>query len=1515
MESNTYQLTWLRPLFLSTTRNYLKDPFINMKINIDNNDVGISCRCRWLSVLLDISVMQRILKYTDNLISSLSSTSENNNQSVEAKNIIFSDENNQKLSRMPLGESLKQNVRLLCEVSYFRVILSVNSVQFSSVRLSGIDMDLTNSSNARYKRLKIPSRFFDNKCYARRLEAFCETMTQMKIVCDEISAYDLITTPKTSLSDIENPTSTLSILEQKYDGQISLDLAVSNKSEYSKVTYVQAGSTLQTHEVLLSKSDDAVSVAVTTSGLKFTLLLRFIDDLVFYILAILDCIDLESISHPKAEINSSLEVSLQILDLSVILPRNSMNIDEALAVTVDEVELHLIDDEEITINIVDVCGHAFCYDTRLQRKMNLPEPPIASYLLLEKTNVGVIVSNNSVQANQSGKIDNDSVSEQLQTTVTLAVKKLYCYFGQPQYNIMMALISEHFVEEMNFGKKDIQTYTTNDIEADDDEFFQRKYSFDVSEEGLFEATKIQLSVNEILVDIISVHMDENHDVERKVVNDDNFIKTFDSSFPSFGTNGATPMSNGLSPKTQSKSSDRLLHVSVKDLYCGVSLFESQGQLTLPYDAATKVSVSFERASVDDVRYNHIHEMHPSILVIKPNDEFASQENAESTRISERTSSAMKVSVIVRVDSTVAVEINISSLFAFLPYLALGNNRDALRNKNFRYASLLGTSYQLVDVFQYQECEKWLAHTKSNKNPKDKNGPEEDTPLTITNIILKDISIHIPISFPLTMTSYDCLRSGYANCTHILYIDIEMLRCLLVSGGMRPATRIIIDLIDWNIGNDDDIVGGIIDGGSLTVKTTIRQEDKVRRQNISTSDSSGRFNAAYVYENVSGKKDQIEQLIDIIIDVNVYQDIHLTSAFSHIVLMREIMHTVQNESKSLKLFEKIHFTGDVVQSPSPPLSSSTNLSYHLTADKMHISGIHWKLVDDRSISPAKPTVLVAGLTETYAKVSLYYQMESLGNDESSSSQQVGPKSGQSEFMMSGKLKQILYVKHLNSTFESTIDTVDPWPYTLQCEIVTSKTKGLVEDIWFESNHRLNVYYAHSLLRCFNDIDIYAKYASAALGMPLETHRTTTRDSSLLSFIDDQENKDEVVTPEFEEFEMDIEEAAGKIEMSSYTIVNHTGLCLWYGRDVKTTMSNKARPASARPNLDMGKTYTVHHNDADILRCTPQIKDIYVKNKSKWELRKSSHSLVLWFEGCWTPIEIVIDRVGKTKYEVLSPTETTSKSEGKKLSMHSSLTTSEEKDKRKQTSEEDAKNNMLLMHVVVDVVLFSRNKVIHIHSSLWLQNLTKFALSYKLYMPRVPAALKRKRAVVSGIHGMHKSNKQARNLLASEQKKRNSVKSAYDYYERHVIDDEMSTSSLYIRLESGQGMFLPLYAMLGGLLYVKIDSQMNEQNQTGRKEETQDLYGWSERDVIYLSGGAEGLKHQQGSLQVNYAPIQRKKEELEDRIQNEDEETQQKLSVCLEICISRKGSGIFVSKSITVADSTDMKCIMYLELATK
>ena len=1417
-----------------------------MNINIDSDDVGIACRCRWLSVVLDISIMQRIIKYADALISSISPPKAES--PFELKEVIFNEQNNQKLAKTSYSEVSKENVRFYCDISYLRVTLSVRGTDFSSVRLSGISMDLAVSSDNFHKVLKISQQTFEKAdLRASRIDMLSKTRTRMKVIIDEICVFDQI--PGKGLLRDSHSTQTLPVLEQTYDGQLSLDLEVDDHIEYSNITYTETGSKFQAREQIIVKNENQVTVAVTTRGLKLTLLLRFIDDLVYYLLTILDCFDPQS--TPTPNVVSKLVVSMKVSDVSVIFPRSSLNIDEALKITAEEANLLLENAEEIAINVREICAHTLCYPTGLAQ--NVRDRPVLSYKLLEKTNVDIMVNSKGVEE-QPTKITS-SQPLPMQTSVELCVTQLHCHFGQPQYNILMALISEHLLEEMNFGRREDRIVKRN---LESDEYFDQNFSFDISEEGLLEAIVISLRLHEIFVDIEAV--------EREYLGtEDTTLKSKKSVSAKLSLNGHYS-ANSASTIADSTQAERLMLLSIKDFYCGVSIFESLGQIG-PSDAVTKVNVRFQEASIDDVRYDHIYKMQPSIVLLKQNGS-ASQNNL-SNKI-DPSNSAMHLSVAIRSDNTVALEIKLTSVFIFLPYLALGGNKECLVNDDFRFASLSGTVSQLIDIFEYEKCERWTKHLE-NKMKITSMDDQEKIPLTITNIILSDISVHVPISYPSKMTAYDCLHSGYPNCTNILYIDVELLRCLLVTGGEHPTTRILIDMIDWNIGKDDDVVGGIIDGGSLNLKTTIRQEDKVRGQNVSVSDSSGKFNAAYVYEKVGGNKEYTELLTDIIIDLNVYRDIHITSAFSDVVLIKEIMHAAQNENKYFaSLIEGKSKIEHPQESANLPVSS-----YHVSADHVHISGIHWKLVDDRSISPAKPIVFIAGLNETNAKVSLHYQKQSNRMDDSNSAKAF---KNQAEFLMSGKLTQILYVKHLNSTFESTIETVDPWPYTIQCEIVTSKTKGLVEDFWFESNHRLNVYYAHSLLRCVNDIMMYFKYVSAALAFePQKTQTVSIKEESSETDLDS--------SSEIQELEQDIEEGDNHVK-SSYTIVNHSGLCLWYGRDVKATMSESDRSHFSDTQIK-GKTYKVHHNDADILRINPQIKDIYVQNKTKWELRKSSHSVVLWFEGCWTPIEIVIDRVGKTKYDILSPTET-SKAKGRKNLITQSSNIEEKNKSTQKHADDDGLQNMLLMHVVVDVVLFSRNKVIHIHSSLWLQNLTKFVLSYKLYMPKTPIALKRKSGMVAP-HNYKKYKSASKSYQLSDQKKRSTVKSAYDYYEKYAADDEVSMSTFYITLESGQGMFLPLYAMLDGLLYVKIDNQHNSKNANDSMTRNHDLYGWSERDVIYLSGEAERLKHQQGSLQINYAPTKRKKGDLESQMENGKEKKNQQLTACLEICLSRKGAG--------------------------
>ena len=98
-------------------------------------------------------------------------------------------------------------------------------------------------------------------------------------------------------------------------------------------------------------------------------------------------------------------------------------------------------------------------------------------------------------------------------------------------------------------------------------------------------------------------------------------------------------------------------------------------------------------------------------------------------------------------------------------------------------------------------------------------------------------------------------------------------------------------------------------------------------------------------------------------------------------------------------------------------SANATSIHVTANRVYISGVHWNLVDDRAISPGKPVVFIAGVTETLLKLSLQYQTPSGKPQESSSGASSAHQQRPDVFLMSGKLAQVLYVRHLNSAFNS------------------------------------------------------------------------------------------------------------------------------------------------------------------------------------------------------------------------------------------------------------------------------------------------------------------------------------------------------------------------------------------------------------------------------------------------------------------------------------------------------------------
>ena len=1314
-------------------------------------------------------------------------------------------------------------------------------------------------------------------------------------------------------------------------------------------------------DVKIVPTRNKVSVSLTLAGLQFVLLLRYIDDLVFVVNRLVDCFgalgssssspsdttttkpaggELESAAPSDEKYRSSLEVSIIVDELDVIFPRNSLTQREGLVIDIDRVEMFILDDTDFSIDVINVCGYAVekfrpsgggsgdkdTDGSDIDTGNDNAGGVISTYQLLENTDVGISIETielglspsmaGSHHADSDDGEGGDKRESLMQTRIAISVGEgVVCHFGRPQYNTIMSIVYEHLTEELNFGKVDatpsVSSFDTSDAQSETEDVASifNRFAFGVSMLGIYPMTAVNIHINKIVVAVEAFRNDDGGGGGGGDMN---------------GTMPARPMLTRAGSKMHVRVDDtmRLLTIGVTQLAVNVMLFDSisadsshPGRLTAS-DVTTHVEVSMNEIYALDVRYDIIQPLQRPILQLKGGQVRRGGDDLNGNAKAKRRqgggggpSSILTVSVVVRKDETVAVEVVIDNVLMFVPYLALlpayatSDHHTYCRNSALGIQNLVN---YLGEMFSYTACDEWLAHTEQMKQRNPGVDMAESTrpvPWTYTNIIVTSITGHIPVSYSPSLSLEDRLRMPN-EAQYVMYLDIDTFRCLLLTGGTKsvPETKIVLDVVDLSIGRDIDVVGGMLDGGAWNIMVQIKQEDReIQVQHMlpeSVEDRAADVRGSRARVDAKAMGREIDHTTDIVVDVNVFRDINITSAFSHVPLIRELVRAIFEEVNVLSPSDDADSNRDATAASSchdDDDGASHMQSYHVSANKIFLSGVHWRLVDDRSISPAKPVVFIAGITQTTLKFSLHYQtpISPTGSQETS----VGtiPTHRQEMFVMSGKFSQILYVKHLNSTFESVIDTIDPWPFMVQFEDMHSSVKGMVEDIWFESNHRLNVYYAHSLLRAIADVETYANLLVFALTAATTTGTAETRGEPAKDLADTIPRPD--VQDSLRELEDDPDNDLGT---SSYTIVNHSGLMLYYGTDIGVSPAGRKADAAAafaasRPG---NKIFKVHNNDADILRVDPAVKDMYTKSKNRWDLRRGSHSIVLWFEGCWTPTEIIIDRVGKTKYDILSPTETTMERHqsahdfvlGKGSSPSGTgAETRNGSGGANGAGDERSSERMLKMHVVVDVVLYGRNKVIHVHSSLWIQNLTKFPLGFKLYIPKVPVALKRKAEMLKTHRNMSNSTSFSAGSRHSSKLRNSKVPRSMFKVDAFSDDEDFSLSTLYMRLEPGQGGFLPLYAMLDGLLYVKISND-KDFVQKNRKHELKDEYGWSERDVIHLSGEAKKLKRQQGFLQINYENKHRGKQYHESKFDVDDArkaELTRQLGACLEICLSRKG----------------------------
>ena len=137
---------------------------------------------------------------------------------------------------------------------------------------------------------------------------------------------------------------------------------------------------------------------------------------------------------------------------------------------------------------------------------------------------------------------------------------------------------------------------------------------------------------------------------------------------------------------------------------------------------------------------------------------------------------------------------------------------------------------------------------------------------------------------------------------------------------------IVDIVDLNVGDDRVVVGGIVDGGCLSVMISIKQHEEVLRLETMTKNSELRNDESTVIEDVT----------EIGFDLNVYRDLNITSAFSQIELLKELYFAILKELDSSSSYEN-----DIqsVSTTTSRVSQNEIVSLKIEANNISIHGLH------------------------------------------------------------------------------------------------------------------------------------------------------------------------------------------------------------------------------------------------------------------------------------------------------------------------------------------------------------------------------------------------------------------------------------------------------------------------------------------------------------------------------------------------------------------------------------------------
>ncbi|KAK9867090.1 hypothetical protein WJX84_006946 [Apatococcus fuscideae] len=295
-------------------------------------------------------------------------------------------------------------------------------------------------------------------------------------------------------------------------------------------------------------------------------------------------------------------------------------------------------------------------------------------------------------------------------------------------------------------------------------------------------------------------------------------------------------------------------------------------------------------------------------------------------------------------------------------------------------------------------------------------------------------------------------------------------------------------------------------------------------------------------------------------------------------------------------------------------------------------------------------------------------------------------------------------------------------------------------WLSSKEHLNVNFNPASLLSFGDLLAFVNSVlSVVPNVPSVGLTPSNSGASINTLVRQGKWTAPEAAPAMRE-QLAVEDEITSRVPQKYLIQNQSGMRIFYWAE-----RNEDGPQRTH-SLDSGQSQT--------LKVSPTQKVLSLISYGKGGASEKVGNVInLHFEGNWMPLkDVAVSVVGKYRYTMMSPAE------------HDRVP------------------------IIVDIILVGRTKIITLHSSLWLENHTDRAVSFRLHVPLTP--------LTAPTHPANSTQDPTGNIIIGP-------------------------------FPSGSGTYLPVTAVLGGLLYAKPEG-----------------YREAQRDVIRLSSDLRELQKQQG-----------------------------------------------------------------------